>query len=144
MAENEIIELAKKQVAALNAHDLESYVSRIDGSYVGHTETSPEPIRGPEGVRANTGMLLTAFPDLKVEVQDILASGDTVVTRVHVTGTHKAAFAGIPATNNRISIDGCTVVEFKNGKAVRARTYSDTLTLMQQLGVVSLPRAASA
>jgi len=46
MAENENIEYAKQQIAALNAHDVDTYVSRIDESYVGQSEMSPAPSAG--------------------------------------------------------------------------------------------------
>ena len=144
MAQNENIELARKQIDALNARDLDQYVSRIDVSYVGQSETAPGPVRGPEGARGNIGMLLNAFPDLRVEIQDILASGDTVVVRMRATGTHKGNFAGIAPTNKSMSLEACNVVEIRNGKVTRSRLYADNLTLFQQLGVVSLPRAASA
>jgi hypothetical protein len=47
MAEKDNIQLAEKQAAALNARDLDQYLSRIDDSYVGESETAPGPIRGP-------------------------------------------------------------------------------------------------
>ncbi len=144
MAENENIELARKQIDALNTRDLDQYVSRVDESYVGQSETAPGPVRGPEGARGNIGMLLNAFPDLRVEIQDILASGDRVVVRMRATGTHKGNFAGIAPTNKSFTLEACNVIEIQNGKVIRTRLYADNLTLFQQLGVVSLPRAASA
>ena len=143
MAENENIALAKKQIDALNARDLDQYLSRIDDSYVGQSEITP-PVHGPAGVRESVGMLLNALPDLRIEIQEILASGDTVVTRFRVTGTHKGNLAGIAATGKTITFDACNVTEIKGGKVVRSRVYGDNLTLFQQIGAVTLPRAASA
>jgi steroid delta-isomerase-like uncharacterized protein len=144
MAEKDNIQLAEKQIAALNAQDLDQYLSRIDDSYVGESETAPGPIRGPEGVRKNLEMLFGAFPDLRLEIEQILASGDHVVIRLAVTATHKGNFAGIAATNKRISFHACNVVELRNGKAIRGRLYGDNATLFQQLGVLSLPKAKAA
>ena len=144
MAEKDNIHLAEKQIAALNARDLDQYLSRIDDSYVGESETAPGPIRGPEGMRQNLEMIFKAFLDLRLEVEQILASGDHVVVRLRVTGTHQGNFAGIAPTNKSVSWRGCNVVELRNGKAIRGWLYADNAALFQQLGVFSLPKAKAA
>ena len=144
MSEQENIRLAEQQIALLNAHDLDRYLQRIDESYVGESELIPEPVRGTAGVRQTLEMVLAAFPDLQLEVEQILASGDHVISRIRLTGTHEGSYLGIPATNKRVSFKACNVVELRNGKAIRARLYADNASLLQQLGAISLPRAASA
>ena len=144
MAEKDNIQLAEKQIAALNARDLDQYMGRIDDSYVGESEIAPGPIRGRDGARKSLEMLFEAFPDLRLEVEQIIASGDHVVVRVRVTGTHKGNFAGIAPTNKSVSWRGCNVVELRNGKAIRGRLYADHANLFQQLGVLSLPKAKAA
>ena len=144
MSEKENIQIAEKQIAALNARDLDQYLSRIDPSYVGESETSPGPIRGPEGARQAISMLFAAFPDLRIEADQILASGDHVVARLRLSGTHKGNFAGIAPTNKSVSWQGCNVVEMRNGKAIRSRVYADNASLFQQLGILSLPKAQAA
>lgn len=144
MAENDNIEISKKQIAALNSRNLDEYLSRIDDTYVGFSELAPGPVRGREGARQNVEMILSAFPDLKIEAEQIIASGDTVVVRMRVTGTHKGNYAGIPATNKSIVMHVCNVAEIRNGKAVQGRLYADNATLLRDLGVLSLPRTAAA
>ena len=144
MADQDNIQFAEQQVAALNARDLEQYVQRIDDSYVGESETAPGPIHGPEGVRQTLDTMFRAFPDLRIEVDQILASGDHVVTRVSLSGTHRGTYAGIAPTNKTVSWRGCTVVEIRNGKAIRSRIYADNASLLQQIGAFSLPRATAA
>ena len=144
MAEKDNILFSEQQIAALNSRDLDRYLDRIDDSYVGHSETAPGPIRGREGVRQNLEGLIRAFPDLRIEIEQILASGDSVVTRMRATGTHQGNFAGIAPTGKSISMQACSVVEIRNGKAVRGRLYADNATLFQQVGALSLPKAMSA
>jgi steroid delta-isomerase-like uncharacterized protein len=144
MAEKENIEYAKQQIAALNARDLDGYVSRIDDSYVGQSETAPGPIRGREGVRQHLETLFTAFPDLRIEIEQIIASGDSLVVRTRATGTHKGSFAGVAPTNKSIVLQGCNVLEIRNGKAIQGRLYADNATLFQQLGALSLHKATVA
>ena len=143
MAENENIELAKKQIAALNARDLDTYVSRIDESYVGESELGGA-VRGRTGVRQYLETILRAFPDLKIDIEEVIASGNSVVTRFQMTATHKGSYAGIAATNKSIVLKACNVVEVRNGKIVRGRLYADNAALLQQLGALSLPRATAA
>ena len=144
MAEQENIELAKQQIAALNTRDLNAYVRRFDEAYIGQAETTPAPIRGPEGVRQYINTLLTAFPDLRVDTQEILATGDTVIVRMRATGTQKGIFAGFPPSSKPIVAEACNVFEVKNGKITRSRLYADNLSMLQQIGAVTLPTATAA
>jgi len=144
MTEKDNTQLAEQQVAALNARDLDGYLSRIDESYVGQSETAPGPIRGREGVRQNIETMFTAFPDLRIEIEQIIAGGDSVVVRARATGTHKGNFAGIAATNKSVVMQICSVIEIRNGKAIRGRVYADNVSLFQQLGLLSLPKATTA
>lgn len=144
MSEQVNIELVKKQITALNDQNIDDYLSRVDESYVVESETLPGPVRGREASRKALEMLFAALPDLRLEIEQTLASGDFVVIRYRVSGTHKGTLAGIAATNKRVSYEGCSLVEIRNGKAVRNKVYADNVTLFQQLGVLSLPKAATA
>jgi steroid delta-isomerase-like uncharacterized protein len=97
-------------------------------------------ITGREAGREFMKTYVCAFPDLHFQIDQMLASGDFVVTRWTVTGTHRGELMGIPATNRRATIRGCTVVEIRNGKLVHDRIYWDTGTLLKQLGVLPSPK----
>lgn len=144
MSEKENIQLAEQAVAALNAHDLNRYQQLIDDSYVGESEVSPEPVRGPQGARQFLERMFAAFPDLRIETEQILASGDHVFHCFRATATQKGNFMGMPPTNKSASWRGCNIVEIRNGKAVRARVYADHVSMLQQLGALSLPKATAA
>jgi predicted ester cyclase len=75
----------------------------IDESYVARSETVPGGVRGPAGVRQQLDAVLGPLQDLRVEIEQILASGDHVVSRLRLTGTHKGNFAGIAPTNKTAS-----------------------------------------
>jgi steroid delta-isomerase-like uncharacterized protein len=144
MAEKENLQLAEQMIAAVNARDLNRYSQQIDDSYIGESEMIPEPVRGPDGARRALNMILTAFPDLRIDVEQMLASGDFVIVRARLTGTQKGAYAGIAPTNESVSWRACNVVELRNGKAVRGRVYADNVSLLQQIGAISIPRATAA
>jgi len=135
MSEQDNRRLIEEQFAAVNAHDLERYVKGFADSYVGETDARPDPVRGLEGLRQLIAGYLKAFPDLHMEIEQIITSGDQVVVRWRATGTHKGEFNGIAPTNRRVNARGCTVGEVRDGRVVRSAIYSDQLAVLQQLGV---------
>jgi steroid delta-isomerase-like uncharacterized protein len=78
----------------------------------------------------------TAFPDLHVTTDDLLAEGDKVVKVWTVNGTNKGDFMGIPATGKPIVIKGIEVFRIANGKIAELWASMDNLGMMQQLGVI--------
>ena len=144
MSEQENIQMVQQGVALLNAHDFDRYVQRIDESYLGESETVPGGVRGPAGVRQQLDMLLGAFPDLRVELEQVIGSGDHLVSRMRLTGTHKGNFAGIAPTDKSVSWGVCSVSEIRNGKVIRGRLYGDNASLLQQIGALQMPRATAA
>jgi predicted ester cyclase len=80
---------------------------------------------------------VTAFPDLHLDIEQILAAGDShVVVRWRSTGTHLGPLADIPATGRKASNHGCTVLEVKNAKVGHAWVYFDNAHLLRQIGVL--------
>jgi len=144
MAEKENIQFAKEAIAAINAHDITSYLKYVDESYIGESETVPGPIHGHAGLRQMLTTMFQAFPDFHLEVEEIIASGNQVVNRVIVSGTHKGDFAGIAPTNKKAKWHACNVLELRNGKAIRSRIYADNVSLMRQLGALPMPKATTA
>jgi len=80
--------------------------------------------------------LLAAFPDLDGSIDDTIAEGDKVAARYTILGTHQGAFRGIAPTGKRITISGIELDRFAGGKFVETWIISDTLGMMQQLGVI--------
>jgi steroid delta-isomerase-like uncharacterized protein len=144
MNEQESIQWAQRRGALLNAHDIDGYMQEFDESCVIEGELTPGGLHGPAAVRGQVEMLFTAFPDVRFEIEQVIASGDHVVVRVRVTGTHKGAFRGIAPTNKTVSWGVCTVNQIRDGKVIRSRGYADNASLFVQLGVLSMPRATAA
>ncbi len=67
-----------------------------------------------------------AFPDLLHQIDDLIVSGDKVVTRWHGHGTHKNEFSGIPATGISVFYSGITIFRLDhNHQIIEAWVYSD-------------------
>ncbi len=107
--------------------------------FVNHTALDPNEAPGPEPTKAFVTAMRTAFPDLQVKVDDMVAEGDMTVSRWTATGTHRGDFMGIPATNKVGTTSGMTMSRHKGGKIVEAWAQQDMMGLMQQLGVVPMP-----
>jgi steroid delta-isomerase-like uncharacterized protein len=82
-----------------------------------------------------------AFPDLHIEVEDMIAEGDKVTARCRVRGTHRGDSLGVAATNTPVEFTGITIARIKNGQIVEGWNNFDFLAMYQQLGVVADPNA---
>lgn len=80
-----------------------------------------------------------AFPDLKVDVDLILAEGDLVSVRWTARGTNTGAGNGIPATGKQVKVSGTTVFRMVDGAIAEEWTSGDSLGLLKQLGLFPAP-----
>src|SRR6266478_1279931 len=86
--------------------------------------------------RRRATLYRTAFPNIRLTVEDIIAEGETVVARWSCRGTHKGDLNGIAPTGKQVNITGVSIARFTNGKIFEGFVNWDALNLMQQLGVV--------
>ncbi len=109
----------------------------IATNYVVHSPMGQE-YKGPEGFKQMATMSLTAFPDLHMTINDIIAEGDKVALHFTYTGTHKGDMMGIPPTGKKINISASLFIRFAGGKEVEAFEIADMLSFYQQLGIKPL------
>ena len=123
---------------AINRNDLDA-LDEMAASDI--TDHDPAPGQGPglEGVKDYFSSLHAAFPDVHMDVEDMIAEGDKVVARVSVSGTHQGEFMGIAPTGNRVTITGIDILRITDGKAVEHWGKFDDLGMMEQLGVMEQP-----
>jgi len=98
-----------------------------------------QELYGPESLKDLFAAYRTTFPDLNVEIDDLVVSGDKVVISITLTGTHEGDLMGIAATGKQVKINGMVLSRFEDGKIVEEWELLDQLTMLQQLGIVSLP-----
>lgn len=96
-----------------------------------------------EGVKQAFAMFRTAFPDMRVTIEDLIAESDKVVARETWRGTHRGAFMEIPPTGKQVEVTGIDILRIANGKMVEHWGQLDMLGMLQQLGVVPTPEAAT-
>jgi steroid delta-isomerase-like uncharacterized protein len=95
--------------------------------------------RGPESLKAAVTWLATAFPDVHMAIDDMLAEGDKVVVQTTMSGTHQGAFMGIAPTGRRVAQRQVHFLRIKDGKAVEHWAVRDDLAFVQQLGAAPGP-----
>lgn len=111
-------------------------------SYIGYDPSQPEPIRGPEGVKANFRQYIDAFEGAQIEVDSQIAEGDIVATRWTGRGTHTGEIAGIAPTGKEITVSGLTYSRLEGGQIVEEWTNWDALGMLVQIGAVPAPARA--
>jgi predicted ester cyclase len=100
-------------------------------------------VQGPSAFNDYCKAVWTAFPEAKVEIKNMIASGNYVITEYVFSGTHRGAVMSevlgreILPTQKRAELPVCEVSRYENGKVVSIHGYSDALTLIRQLGLES-------
>ena len=94
-------------------------------------------IQGIEQAKQFVSMFKTAFPDMSATVEDVVAEGDKVVTRITMRGTHQGEVEEFgPPTGRQVEAQGITIHRIEGGKIVEEWNSWDNMSLMQQLGLV--------
>ena len=101
------------------------------------------PTTGPDTLKSIVSQLRSAFPDLQITIDEMIAEGDTVVARTTVTGTHRGNFQGIPPTGKRVSWGTIDIVQLRDGQFVSHYGLQDGLGLLQQVGGISMANQAA-
>jgi steroid delta-isomerase-like uncharacterized protein len=102
-----------------------------------HDPALPSPmrdLRGPDGLKSVVTMYRSAFPDVRMTVDDVIASGDKVVLRWHSEGTHRGELAGLAPTGVQGSTTGISIDRWQDGKIVEGWAEWDNMGLARQLG----------
>ena len=85
-------------------------------------------------------LLWAAFPDIRWDIAEMIASGDSVMARFMVRGTHEGEYQGLPPTGNMFETGCVWTARIKDGKLVEVREEADVLGWMQQLGMELKPK----
>ena len=132
----EIKETARRVVEDPWRGKLNDALQLVGDDYIGYVAGSPEPLRGRDGFREFVTTYLTAFPDGAITVDHQIAEGDIVATRWTGRGTNAGDLMGIPATGKQITIEGISYSRITDDKVRESWIIWDTLSMLQQLGVV--------
>lgn len=138
-------QVAEQAYAAMAAHDLRA-LTDLCAPTCELTEPGVH-LRGPEQIGPYLQAYFTAFPDMQVEVQSMLETGDRVAAEVRFTGTHTGPLAGpggeLPPSGKRIDMQAADFLTVSGGQITSWRVYIDMGTFMGQLGLGPAPSHAA-
>ncbi len=104
--------------------------------YIDHSPPLPGMGPGSAGVRRANATLRAAFPDTVHIIEELIAEGDKVVTRLRGRGTFTGEILGIPPTGKVVEITGISIHRIVGGKLVEHWANADLLSFLQQMGAI--------
>lgn len=143
MADN--LSIARKMYEAWNARAFDEIAEGMADDAELMVVGTGDVFRGKDGARQYNENWAQGFPDGRITIDNMVASGDTVVVEFTGRGTHtgtlKTSMGDIPPTGKSVTLKLCDVAQFSDGLVVQQRTYFDTGSMMTQLGL--LPQQAT-
>jgi steroid delta-isomerase-like uncharacterized protein len=121
-----------------NADNLDVYDELVTEDFVDH-QAIPGLPPGREGFKGLNAMFRSAFPDVWVEIDNVVAEDDKVGCRWVSTGTHQGDLFGIPATGNKVEVTATVFYRVEDGRLAEGWINRDDVGLMRQLGVIPTP-----
>lgn len=100
------------------------------------TPYNPQLPVGPAGTMAWVGVLRSAFPDLKVTLESVVAEEGFVCGRMLLQGTHEGVFLGVPPSGRPVSFEQMAITKVSGGRIVTTWFQADLAGAMQQLGAM--------
>ena len=94
---------------------------------------------GPAGFKTFHTAYRSAFPDVNVHLDDVVAEGDLVALRWTASGTHRGHLMGLAPTGRSPRFGGMSFVRVRDGKIVEGWNVFDQLGMFKQLGVATIP-----
>jgi steroid delta-isomerase-like uncharacterized protein len=121
---------------AFNAGNIDVVDELVTTDVVNHDAALPEAMIGPDAAKASIRGYRTAFPDLRITIEEQIADDQAVATRWSAKGTQEGELMGMPASGKQATVTGITIDRIVDGRIAESWTNWDTLGMLQQLGVV--------
>ena len=126
--------LASKAWKGISAGDVDKALAPNASDVTYHTTDGD--FSGREAVKEYLSVCFNAFSNINMTVEDMLAEGDKVVSRVTVTATHTGEPQGMPPTGKQINVSGMSIMRIANGEIAEEWEIFDLMSMMQQLGAI--------
>lgn len=138
MSQKDNIAAQERLGEAIIAGDLDVLDEVFAAEVVDH-DPAPDQGPGPQGFKDFFSALRTAFPDLEVEVEKLVADDDHVAIAYTLSGTHEGDFNGVDPTGKKVTARGMQIGRFEDGRIVERWGSTDELGILQQLGAAPVP-----
>jgi predicted ester cyclase len=131
--------LVRRFYAEIDKGNLKAMDELVAEDYVDHNPP-PFPGLGPgrEGLKQAFRIFLEATPGHH-QIEDQIAEGDKVVTRLTSFGKHEGDLPGAPRTGNDLKMTSITIHRIENGRLAEKWAEKDVLSFLVQIGVMKPP-----
>jgi steroid delta-isomerase-like uncharacterized protein len=134
MAAAENKALVRRWFAEIDRGNLDIIDELLPADYVDHNPPLPDLPAGREGVRQSSLMLKAAFPDAVHIIEDQMAEGDKVMTRLTTRATFRGEILGFQPTGQVVEVKGIAVHRIADGRLVEHWAHLDMTGFMEQIG----------
>ena len=130
--------IPQRFAATLSAHDITAFAALFGDDYVNHqvSAAAPPPAAGKSNKQESVDFFaarLAGVPDLKVEIEAMVASGDKVAASFVYTGTHGGLYFGVAATHKPLRFTSCDIFRVSGGRIVEHWGMGDIAGVLAQL-----------
>ena len=125
--------IVRRLVEEMDNGNLDIFDELLSSDYVYHFPGNPEPLDG-QAHKESAHAFYEAFPDLCHTIEDQVAEGDRVVTRMTNRGTHRGEIMGVQPTGITMEFGVIDICRISNGRIVEEWIQGDLLGLLQQIG----------
>ncbi len=133
MTKEQNVAAQQRMGEAINAGDLDALDEVMSPDVVDH-DPAPDQPAGTQGFKEFFTTMRTAFPDLHVDVEHLVADDENVAFAYRITGTHQGEFQGIAPTGQRVDARGVQISRFVDGRITERWGSSDEAGIIKQLG----------
>ena len=130
-------QLCRDYFKAFVVKDTDWMERHIHADFVRHDAGLPFEVRGPAGVAQLHDVLMPAFPDMQLPLQDFVAEGEKVLVRLRVQGTHTGTFGDLAATGRKVDIGVLDLFQIRDDVIIEHWAMLDNLGMLKQLGVIA-------
>ena len=110
--------------------------SNVAKTYIRQDTTLPFEVIGPDGVMQLGDVLLGAFSEIDLDIQDVIAENDKVLVHLRFRGVHSGAFGDYRATGKRFDVMVLDFFRMEDGMIAEQWPAIDNLGLQQQIGMI--------
>jgi steroid delta-isomerase-like uncharacterized protein len=121
---------------AWNDADLDLVDALVSADAPHHDPTLPERSAGPAGRKQSIQLYHAAFPDVHIDIEEMVAEDDLVAARWTGRGTHEGELMGIEPTGAAVEVAGISLNRVTDGRIVETWEVYDTLGMLRQIGAI--------
>ncbi len=136
MTPEETKQFARQLVQGWNTHDLEQILTFYSPDYEGLDVGRAEPLYGHEALRQSFRHYFQAFPDVHIEINEVVVEADHISLGWIAKGTHSGVFMKIPPTGRTVTLQGVSIFILDDRKVHRGQHIWDLAGLLRNVGLL--------